>query len=42
MSEEQADRIIELLESIDNKLTDVQSNTSWIELHTSNIESNTN
>lgn len=41
MSEEQAERIIELLDSIDNKLNDIQSNTSWTEFHTGNIETNT-
>lgn len=34
-------RIVELLENIDRKLDDIKSDTGWIQMHTSNIESNT-
>lgn len=41
MSEEQADMIITLLESIDSKLFEIQLSTSSIDSHTSSIDSNT-
>lgn len=41
MNEVQAERIINPLESIDSTLTDIQSDTTWIQLHASNIETNT-
>ncbi len=41
MTEKQAERMIELLESINEQLNGIKSDTGWIQLHTSNIESNT-
>ncbi|MHC0037917.1 hypothetical protein [Pseudoneobacillus sp. C159] len=41
MNEEQAEKIIKLLESIDNKLDSIKSENEWIRIHTSNIEANT-
>ncbi|MFC6858239.1 hypothetical protein [Zunongwangia atlantica] len=41
MNEEQADRIIELLESIDDRLSNIEVSSSSVESNTSSIDSNT-